>query len=158
MFRELVRKNRAISKEKCIALLKNEKRGVLSVVGDEDYPYAMPLNHFYNEEDGCIYFHTGKSGHRTDSLKKHNKVSFCVHDEGYRDEGDWALNISSVIVFGRMELCEDIDTISHITTLLSHKFTNDDEYIKNEIEHYASKTLLLKLNIEHMTGKKIKEA
>lgn len=158
MFRELVRKNKAISEEECIEILKNEKRGVLSVIGDEGYPYGMPLNHFYNEEDGCIYFHTGKRGHRTDSLKNNDKVSFCVYDEGYREEGDWALNISSVIVFGRMELCEDIETIAHITTLLSHKFTNDDEYIKNEIEHYASKTLLLKLHIEHMTGKKIKES
>ena len=33
---------------------------------------------FYNEEDGCIYFHCGKAGHRLDALQKHDKVSFCV--------------------------------------------------------------------------------
>ena len=52
MFRELARKKKQISMEECIQVLTNEKRGVLSVLGDEDYPYGMPMNHFYNEEDG----------------------------------------------------------------------------------------------------------
>jgi len=87
MFRELARKNKEISREECIALLKNEKRGVLSVQGDEGYPYGMPMNHYYCEEDGKIYFHCGKSGHRLDSIRKNGKVSFCVYDEGYRLSG-----------------------------------------------------------------------
>ena len=55
MFRELVRKNKQLSHEECIAILKEETRGVLSVLGDNDYPYGMPMNHWYNEEDGNIY-------------------------------------------------------------------------------------------------------
>lgn len=157
MFRELARKNKEISKEECIELLKSEKRGVLSVVGDEGYPYGMPMNHFYNEEDGCIYFHSGKSGHRPDALKKCNKVSFCVYDEGYVNEGEWAKNIQSVIVFGTVEVIDDIEQIASIVTKLSYKFTNDHDYIKREVELYASKTDLLKLNVEHMCGKKVRE-
>ena len=60
MFRELTRKNKMISMEECIQLLKDETRGVLSVIGDDDYPYGMPMNHWYNEEDGKIYFHSWK--------------------------------------------------------------------------------------------------
>ena len=60
MFRELVRKKKQISMEECIRILKSEPRGVLSVLGDDDYPYGMPMNHFYNKEDGKIYFHCGK--------------------------------------------------------------------------------------------------
>ena len=56
MFRELARKKKQITTEECIQVLKNEKRGVLSVLGDADYPYGMPMNHWYNEEDGKIYF------------------------------------------------------------------------------------------------------
>ena len=80
MFREMARKKQLISEEECIELLKKEPRGVLSVLGDDDYPYGMPLNHYYCEEDGKIYFHGGKSGHKIDSIKKHNKASFCVYD------------------------------------------------------------------------------
>lgn len=159
MFRELVRKNRQLSTEECIHVLKMETRGVLSVFGDDDYPYGMPMNHWYNEADGCIYFHCGKaSGHRTDALKKHDKVSFCTYDQGYREEGNWAWNVKSVIVFGRMEIVDDMDRIVDITTKLSYKFIQDEEHIKKEIETHGHRTLLLVLTPEHICGKLVEES
>lgn len=158
MFRELTRKKKQISIEECIEVLKNETRGVLSVMGDDDYPYGMPMNHFYNEEDGKIYFHSGKMGHRQDALKRHNKVSFGVFDEGYREEGEWALKVKSVIVFGKVELVEDLEKITEISTLLSHKFTQDDAFIKEEIKKYAKQTVLLVLTPEHICGKLVTES
>ncbi|MBQ9765273.1 MAG: pyridoxamine 5'-phosphate oxidase family protein [Lachnospiraceae bacterium] len=158
MFRELVRKNKKLSMEECIQVLKTEKRGVLSVNGDNDYPYGMPMNHWYNEEDGKIYFHCGKIGHRLDALQKDNKVSFCTYDEGYRKPGQWPLNVKSVIVFGRIEIVDDMDRIVDITTKLSHKFIQDDEHIKAEIEQYADKTLLLEMTPEHICGKLVEES
>jgi len=158
MFRELQRKNKQISMEECTELLKKETRGVLSVLGDGDYPYGMPMNHWYNEEDGKIYFHCGKSGHRLDALRKSNKVSFCTYDSGYREEGDWALHVKSVIVFGTMEIIDDMDTIADIARKLSYKFTQDEEYIRTEIEKYAKATLLLQLTPEHVCGKQITES
>ena len=158
MFRELQRKNKQISMEECIELLKKEKRGVLSVLGDDDYPYGMPMNHWYNEEDGKIYFHCGKSGHRLDALCKSNKVSFCTYDRGYREDGDWALHVKSVIVFGRIEVIDDMDTIADVARKLSYKFTQDEEYIQNEIDKYAKATLLLRLTLEHICGKQITES
>lgn len=86
MFRPLTRIKQQLSDEECIEILKNEKRGVLSVLGDNEYPYGMPMNHFYNEEDGCLYFHSGKKGHKVDAFTKHNKASFCVYDQGYIKE------------------------------------------------------------------------
>ena len=158
MFRELARKNKELTMEECVHILKIEKRGVLSVIGDNDYPYGMPMNHFYNEEDGKIYFHCGKAGHRLDALKHDNKVSFCTYDEGYRKQGEWALNVKSVIVFGRVEIVDDMGKIVNITTKLSHKFTQDDEYIKAEIKNYAKATLLLELTPEHICGKLVQES
>ena len=144
--------------EECIQVLKNETRGVLSVIGDEDYPYGMPMNHWYDEDDGKIYFHCGKMGHRLDALKKHDKVSFCTYDKGYRKEGEWAWNVKSVIVFGKIEIIEDMDKIADITTKLSYKFTQDEEYIKKEIEVSGYNTLLLQLTPEHICGKLVTEA
>ena len=46
MFREIVRKKQQLTREECVEVLKNEKRGVLSVLGDEEYPYAFPINHW----------------------------------------------------------------------------------------------------------------
>ncbi len=158
MFRELTRKNKKLSDEECINILKTEKRGVLSVIGDNNYPYGMPMNHFYNEEDGKIYFHCGKTGHRLDSLKNDNKVSFCTYDEGYQNPGEWALNIKSVIVFGKIAIVDDIEKISEISAKLSYKFTQDEDYIKTEIEKFAKATLLLELTPEHICGKLVEES
>ena len=158
MFRELTRKNKQLPTDDCIKILINEKRGVLSVNGDGGYPYGAPMNHFYNEADGCIYFHCGKVGHRLDALKKDSKVSFCVYDGGYRNDNEWALNIKSVVVFGKIEAIDDIDTVTRISEQLSRKFTQDSEYISNEIKLYADKTLLLKLTPEHICGKLVTEA
>ena len=158
MFRELIRKNRQISIEECITLLKNETRGVLSVLGDDDYPYGMPMNHWYHEEDGKIYFHCGKVGHRLDALKRHDKVSFCVFDRGYRNEGEWAYNVKRVIVFGKIEIVADLSRIAEITRKLCCKFTDDEQYIEREIASSAHKTLLLVLTPEHICGKLVNEA
>ena len=158
VFRDLIRKNKELSMEECIHVLKTEKRGVLSVNGDYGYPYGMPMNHWYSEEDGMIYFHCGKVGHRLDALQKDNKVSFCAYDEGYRNPGQWPLHIKSVIVFGTIEIVDDMDKIVDITIKLSHKFTQDDAYIKAEIDNYASKTLLMALKPEHICGKLVEES
>ena len=158
MFRELLRKNKQITSEECVAILKQETRGVLSVIGDGGYPYGTPMNHFYNEEDGAIYFHCGKRGHRLDALRQDPKACFCVYDQGYRNEGEWALNVKSVIVFGRVDIIEDTEKIADITAKLSRKFTSDEQYIKKEIEQYAAATLLLRLVPEHICGKRIQES
>ena len=158
MFREMLRKKQQLTQEACIEILKKEPRGVLSVLGDDDYPYGMPMNHYYCEEDGKIYFHSGKNGHRVDAIKRCDKASFCVYDGGFRREGEWALNINSVIVFGRIELIEDQEKIYEIARLLSYKFTNDEEYIERELQKSGPGTMMFALVPEHMTGKLVKES
>ena len=156
MFRELSRKEKQLALEVCTELLKTEKRGVLSVVGDGGYPYGMPMNHWYHT-DGCIYFHCGRNGHRLDGLQQNDKVSFCVMDSGTHT-GGWALQVRSVIVFGRMEIIDDLETAAEITRLLCYKFTQDEQYIQQEIRSYLHETLLLKLTPEHISGKVVTEA
>ena len=158
MFREMIRKKQQLTQEEWVGILKKEKRGVLSVMGDEGYPYGFPVNHFYNEEDGKLYFHCGKVGHKLDSIKRCDKVSICVYDEGYRNDGEWALNIRSVIVFGRAIIVTDMDRIVDISRKLSYKFTENAEYIEDEITKYAGATLLVEITPEHMTGKLVNES
>ena len=118
MFREMRRFKQQISTEECIRVLKEQPRGVLSMLGDEGYPYGIPLNHWYSEEDGHLYFHCAKTGHKIDAITNYDKVSYCVYDEGYRKEGEWALNINSVVIFGRMKIVEDEDKKRDICILI----------------------------------------
>ena len=158
MFREMVRKKQQLTKEEAIELLKKEPRGVLSLLGDDGYPYGVPIDHWYNDADGWIYFHSGKQGHKVDAIRSCDKASFCIYDEGYRMPGDWALNIKSVIVFGQLEIIEDFDRAMAITRQLSLKYTDDIEYIDWEIRQSGKNTLVFRLVPEHITGKLVNES
>ena len=158
MFRPMLRQKQSLDREECLLLLTTQKRGVLAVQGDDGYPYALPINHYYCPEDGKIYFHGGKKGHKIDAIRRHDKASFCVYDEGFRKEGDWALNIKSVIVFGRIEIIEDRERVYDIARKLSYKFTQDDAYIEHEIKNSGPGTLMFALKPEHMTGKLVNES
>ena len=158
MFREITRKKQALPTEKIIEILDTEKRGVLSVLGDDGYPYGMPMNYWYNKENGYLYFHSGKKGHKVDALAVNNKVSFCVYDSGYKNEGEWALNISSVIVFGRVHIVEEHEDAMRICKEMSLKYTPDLAYIEAEIQKFGDATLCYELRPEHMTGKIVNES
>lgn len=157
MFRNVTRKKQVLSQEECISILKNELRGVLSVLGDNDYPYGMPMNHFYNEEDGKIYFHSGKTGHKIDSITRHPKASFCVFDKGTHENGNWYLTFRSVIVFGKIVIVKDREKIYDIARKLSYKFTDDSEYIEHEVENSGPGTFMFALIPEFITGKRVTE-
>ena len=158
MFREVTRTARRLEKEETISLLRDELRGVLSVQGDDGYPYGIPLNHYYSDEDGLIYFHSGMTGHKIDSIKRCDKACFCVFDRGEKKDGDWALTIRSAVVFGRIEIIDDRERIGRIARELSRKFTKDEEYIDLEIEKNGDRTLMFALRPEHITGKWVREA
>lgn len=158
MFRELRRFKQALTKEECEKVLTEELRGILSVQGDDGYPYGVPVNHWYNPENGKIYFHGGRGGHKLDSIAKCDKVSFCVYDKGFKKEGEWALNIKSVIVFGRASVVEDWDEASYAIRQLCYKFTDDDAYIDEDFAKNGPVTVCVAITPEHMTGKLVNES
>ena len=158
MFREMRRAEQAMTKEECLETLKEAKRGVISVIGDDGYPYGTPIDHYYDEEDGKLYFHSGKSGHRIDAMRANDKVSYCVYEKTHQDPGTWIWNFNCVHVFGRVEFIEGIDEVETICRKLSHKFTEDEQYIDDEVKLALKATLCYSITIENMTGKKINEA
>ncbi len=158
MFRPMRRFQQQLKEDDCIAVLKAEKRGVLSMIGDDGYPYGIPMNHWYCPEDGKLYFHGAKSGHKIDAVTKCSKVSYCVYDAGYRKEGQWALNVRSVVAFGRIGFVSDEKKIREIGENLLRKFTDDEAYIQSEIQNALPRARCLELTIEHMTGKLVNES
>lgn len=156
-FRKLTRWKQALSREECLSILTAEKRGVLAVQGEEGYPYALPINHWYDPDSGKLYFHSGKFGHKIDALARCDKVSYCVIDGGTPNPGNWWLDFRSVIVFGRLTPVEDHQKALDISRQLSYKFTRDEDYINHEIEHSGPGVAVYGLEIESITGKLVHE-
>lgn len=159
MFRKMRRFKQQLPAEECMQILKCEKRGVLSVMGDDGYPYGVPLDHYYDEETGNLYFHCAMAGHKLDAIRACDKVSYCVTGEGRHEDGiSWSLTFRSVIVFGRMKVLDDHETALRLARLLGEKFTHDTTYLDHEIEHAGPRMLMLELKPEHITGKRVNES
>ncbi len=158
MFRKMRRCKQQVSEAECIHILKDEKRGVLSLLGDDDYPYGVPVNYWYDETRSCIYIHGAKTGHKMDALARHDKVSFCVWNQGFQKEGDWAWNITSVIAFGRVKVLEDPDRIRETLLALGGKYYPSMDDVHEELKKAGARAAVLEVKVEHLTGKLVNES
>ena len=70
----------------------------------------------------------------------------------------WARNVSSVVIFGRMEKVTDREKTVEICTHLVKKFTDDEAYLQKELEHALPRVQCLALTPEHITGKLVNES
>ena len=157
MFRPLRRKSRAITDEEAKALLANGRRATLAVNGDDGYPFALPVNYLYDEQAGCIYFHGAKSGHKVDALKRSDKVCFTVWGNEHHKEGEWAPYVQSTIVFGRCHLIDDPEVTRTRVRELALKYYPSAEEVDEVIAKEIAGVQLYEIQIEHLTGKQIKE-
>ncbi len=157
MFRKMRRFKQQVSDEICRKILREEWRGVLAVHGEDGYPYALPIDFYYDEEKNKIYFHCAKEGHKLDAIRADNRVSFCVYDKGFRKDGDWALNITSVIIFGRIRIIDDPDETLVTVRKFGEKFFPTQKELDDEILRSLSRVQMLELTPDHMTGKIVNE-
>ncbi len=157
MFRKLRRIKNEISAEDAKALLRNNKRAAFSVNGDDGYPYTIPINFYYDENDNKIYFHSAKAGHKIDSVKANDKICFTTWNDGYLDDGDWAFRVSSCVVFGRAKLIDDSKITEDKVRKLARKYYPSAEAVEEEIKKDINRVQLVAIEIEHISGKKVHE-
>ena len=154
MFRKMRRSMQQLSREECEEILRTSSSGVLAVLGDDEYPYTVPLNYVY--ENGKILFHGAKEGHKLDAIRNHDKVSFCViaRDTVIPEQGTTAY--ISVIAFGRARIVDSKDELRLIAERISDKFSHDYmESFREKTEGYLKADTLrcVEITIEHLTGK-----
>lgn len=155
MFRKMRRHDRDMIFNDTIELLKNGQYGVLSISGDEGYPYGIPLNYVYDE--GQIYFHSALEGHKIDGINRSNKVSFCIVEEVETIPNKFSTRYRSVIAFGKVEEVKDQNEKKAGLLGIIKKYSSD--YIDKGMKYIDSdyeKTAVFRIVIEHMTGKKVK--
>ena len=157
MFRPMRRSKQALSEQEAKALLSGEKRGILAVNGDDGYPFAFPINYFYDEAHGKLYFHGGKVGHKVDALQKSDKVCFTVYGNERFEEGDWAPYLQSVVAFGRCRLIADAAETEERVRVLALKYYPTKEEVEAEIAKDIHAVQLYEITVEHMSGKRVHE-
>lgn len=151
-FRAMRRNRQQLSKEECERILGHCTSGVLALMGDSGYPYAVPLSYVY--ADGAIIFHSAVQGHKVDAIKRDNHCSFCVIEQDEIKPAEFTTYFRSVIVFGRIQMVTDEAEKVQLLRLLGRRYSPDNEHgLQHEIDKSLDHVLLLRLDIDHMSGK-----
>ena len=152
MFRELRRKHQQLSETEARSILKSGTYGVLSVQGDDGYPYGVPLNYVYG--DDAIYFHCAKEGHKVEGFQRSDKVSFCVVGEDEVIPEAFSTAYTSVIVFGRAAVVTDKKEKREALKLLAERFSPElEKEGEAAIQNSWNDVCVVRLNIEYAVGK-----
>ena len=94
------------------------------------------------------------SGHKVDAIRQCDKVSFCVIEQDDVQPKKYTTFFRSVIAFGRIHVIEDEAEKLSTARILGNRYNpNDDESLKKEIESGLSRMLMIRFDIEHLTGK-----
>jgi nitroimidazol reductase NimA-like FMN-containing flavoprotein (pyridoxamine 5'-phosphate oxidase superfamily) len=151
MFKEMRRSDKMLNHEEMLDILENTEYGVLSTIGENGFPYGVPVNFVY--KDDTIYFHSALVGHKLENISYNSKVSFCVVKDVELIPDDFNTKFKSVIVFGEVTEVEDIEK-NEIFKLLLKKFSKDFmkpgmDYVKKS----GSSAKIFRIKIKHITAK-----
>lgn len=155
MFRKMRRFKQQLTEDESKQILRVQKRGVLAVLGDGGYPYAVPLNFVY--DNGCIYFHSALEGHKLDAIRGYDKGSFNVLGEPQEADDGWSYFFDSVTVFGRLrEVTDPVEKTDHLRKL-GNKYFPNAEMTESDILKNGGRCAVIELKIDHITGKHVHE-
>ena len=151
-FRPMRRFRQQLSDDESVGILKKATSGTLALLGDNGYPYAVPISYVYAE--GKLYFHSALSGHKVDAIRNSDKASFCVIEQDNIHPKEFTTYFRSVIAFGRIHIVEDDVEKLSAARLLSERYNpGDDEGFQKELEKGFARMLAIRFDIEHLTGK-----
>ena len=157
VMRPMRRNKQQLSEDRCRELLRILPRGVLAFSESEGYPYAVPIDFYFDGEKNVIYFHGAKEGKKSELVAQEPKVCFVAYNDGYRKEDDWALTIDSIIVYGRIHIVEDIDESLEVLKNMGRRYFPDKAEGEAAAERNKGKALCYYMTIDTITGKTVHE-
>jgi uncharacterized protein len=155
MFRELRRIKQSLSIEEINTVMARCTNGVLACLGDDGYPYAVPLNYVYFNNK--IYFHSAKAGHKIDAIAENSKVSFCIIDKDTISSEKYTSYFRSVIAFGKARIVEGEEGLDAFYALVEKYSGDQPESSKRKEVAECSHAYIISIDIDHISGKQAKE-
>lgn len=151
MFREVRKKHRRLDKNESLVVLKEGMEGVISTIGEDGYPYGVAINYVYFND--AIYFHSSNKGHKLDNIRKNNKVSLFVSKDIRIIPEDFTTYYKSVVVFGKAMIVEGEEKIKALLAIGQKYSLEFMEKGMKSIDNSSQSCTVIKINIEHITGK-----
>ena len=147
-----LRRNRQrLSDEVCSEILQNATSGVLSLIGEDGYPYAVPLSYVW--KNGKFYFHMATKGEKIDAIRHCNRTSFCVI---FKDEvvpSRYTTRYQSVVSFGTIRIVSESAEQMQALRWFAEKYSPGESGFDKEVEEARGHLIVACMDVELMTGK-----
>ena len=150
MLRDMRRRDREVSEDEAREILGRAEYGVLATVGQDGWPYAVPLNHALL--GNLLYIHCALEGHKLENLANEGRVSYCAVASAAVMPSMLSTLYESVVVFGRAALVTDPAEIRKAMALLIGRFFGDSK-AEDVLDTCGAEFAVIRIEIERITGK-----
>jgi nitroimidazol reductase NimA-like FMN-containing flavoprotein (pyridoxamine 5'-phosphate oxidase superfamily) len=157
---EIRRKDKAITNETEMRAILEDTTYVTLAMCANDQPYLVTVNHGYDEEKNCIYFHCAREGKKIEILSANPNVwGQALIDYGYQ-QGKCDQLYKSVQFHGKSTFVNDQSEKEYALRILVRHLDRDPEsVIKKQITaHSMHRVLIGRIDIDFMSGKKADKA
>ena len=144
---------RFLDPDTLIKLITNGKTGVLCLHGQEDgYPVSVPVSYVYYKD--AIYMISDKTGEKIDFIRQNPKAVFVIIRKDKPVPQCFQIEYESIIAKGTAEIIEDQEMLKEINlTFIQRFFSQFMHRSAYYIDQVMENCLVIRLNIEEMTGK-----
>ncbi len=151
-FREIRRKERALSEQEARAILARAEHGVLATVGSNGWPYAVPVNHVLSGD--TLYLHCALEGHKLENIGHEDRVSFCAVAEASVVPEKLTTAYESAIAFGRAAMVTDAVEKRLAMELLVKRVCGEmPPRAEEALTRAGAKIAVVRIRLERITGK-----
>jgi len=151
-FREIRRRDRALTEDQAREILARAEHGVLATLGADGWPYGIPVNHVLS--GNTLYIHCATEGHKLENIAHEERVSFCVVTGAQVLPATLSTLYESVIVFGRAALVDDPAEKRQALEALAIRFCGSlTPEAQQTIAASASQAAVVRIHLERITGK-----
>ena len=140
-----------ISEAETKDILRRATNGVLCLTDFDERPYGVPMSFIYDGERS-IYFHCALSGRKIECIKHNQNACFTIIDQDEIHPEEFTTYFRSVIVEGTVRIIAERNEMKEALSLLSTKYSHGID-CEPEIEKGINRVLILKLEIDSITGK-----
>lgn len=145
------RKDKELPNSEVARLLKESECGILSTVDAKGQAYGVPLNYVFRND--CLYFHCALEGHKITNILANSKVSFCVVGRTRVLPAEFSTEYESVIVTGEASVVQGGERYEALVSLVEKYSPEFVSQGQEYIEQFDSRTKVVKIEINSMTGK-----
>lgn len=153
--REMRRKDRLLTEEEALDVLRKGEYGILGTVGEDGKPYAVPLSYVLDEEKKAIYFHcTAAGGQKIDNIMANPAVCFTVVMNTEVLPAQFSTKYYSANVFGTAKVVEGEKEKRDALLQIVLKYAPDfQEEGKNYIDRAIRAVTVVRIDVDCVTGK-----